>query len=74
MPMTSHVGAQALPGHGFIHAGVDGSASWRSVGNPDAPGEGVNQELVMRNVLAPGHGCNHDIAEHDVGSVGCFER
>ena len=65
--------AQALPGHGFNHAGVE-AASWRSVGNPDAPGEGVNQELVMRNVLAPGHGCNHDIAERDVGSVGCFER
>ena len=72
--MTSHVGAHAPPGHGFNHAGVDGPAPWSFVGNPDSPGEGVNQELVMHNVLAPGHGCNHDIAEQDVGSVGCFER
>ena len=72
--MTSHVGAHALPGHGFNHAGVDGSAPWRSVGNPDFPGEYVTPELVLCKVLVPGQGCIHDIAEQDVGRVGCFER
>ena len=72
--MTSHVSAHALPGHGFNHAGVDGSTSWRFGGNAESPGEGVNQELVLRKVLAPGHGCNHDIVEQHVGSNGRFER
>ena len=72
--MTSHVGAHALPGHVLNHAVVDGPAPWRSVGHPDSPGEGATPELVMHNVLAPGHGCIHDFAEQDVGRVGCFDR